>query len=106
MEQCCKHVQQSTQALEKLGFIINKEKSCLIPSQITKFLGFTLITKTMKMYNTDERKITIKNYINAVVRIKKIKIRQFSKFIGHLTSVCPGTPDGWIYTKNLKGKNT
>lgn len=41
-EECKKNVDITIQLLESLGFIINKEKSCLVPKQKCKFLGFLL----------------------------------------------------------------
>lgn len=45
---CLQNIQETTQLLEWLGFIVNWEKSCLVPSQSCKFLGFLLNSITRR----------------------------------------------------------
>lgn len=43
-EQMMSHTQQTIQHLETLGFLINREKSILIPIKVQPFLGFQFNT--------------------------------------------------------------
>lgn len=49
-----------------------------------------------------EKRINILNFVRDIARKKYIKIREFAKFLGVLTSACPAIPYGWIYTKGFE----
>lgn len=53
----------------------------------------------MKMSATKEKKDKIKKLCTIMKNQKKIKIRQFAKFIGYIISVCQATKYGWLHTK-------
>jgi len=47
--ECSANIKFSIELLQSLGFIINEEKSCRVPSQGCKFLGFILNSRTMTL---------------------------------------------------------
>lgn len=53
----------------------------------------------MTMRPTVEKKSKIEEVVKNMATNNKVNIREFSKFIGTLISVCPATKYGWLYTK-------
>lgn len=100
-EDCLKNVNDTCQLLQKLGFIINWEKSFLRPSRICKFLGFVYDSRQMKIIVPNDKKLKILALIKKFTLKKVCKIREFAKFIGMLVSICPGIKYGWLYTKRF-----
>jgi len=88
--------------LESLGFIINKSKSNLIPSQICTFLGFSFNSRNMTLELTQDKKTSIAAFISKIKSLKLCKIRYFSKFIGTLVSACPAVKYGRAHTKSFE----
>nr|CAI5852921.1 unnamed protein product [Callosobruchus analis] len=87
---------------QRLGFLINLEKSCLHPTQALQYLGFIFNSKTMTISPTKDKKQKIRDMTNKLLNQKKVTIRFFSRFIGHLISVCLATRYGWLNTKQFE----
>ena len=49
-EQCLEQAQLIIGLLEKLGYVINREKSVLEPTQRLEYLGFVINTVEMKLF--------------------------------------------------------
>ncbi|KAJ8945284.1 hypothetical protein NQ317_001091 [Molorchus minor] len=88
--------------LESLGFLINREKSMITPSQRCKFLGFVFDSMEMTLELTIEKRQKILCLIKQIKTTKFCKIRTFSQFIGLLISACPAIKYGKLYTKSLE----
>lgn len=101
-ENCIKAINFSIKTLEKLGFIINWEKSVLIPKNQVKFLGFVFDSVRMKLQLPDCKVLKLISFIQKFLRKKHCLIRQFSQLIGYIISVCPAVKYSWAYTKNLE----
>ncbi|XP_056637712.1 uncharacterized protein LOC130445848 [Diorhabda sublineata] len=100
--ECRDNINQTCSLLQRLGFVVNKEKSCLSPKREIKFLGFIFNTQKMTMRPTTDKKSKITAMVKAILKKRKIKIRDFSKFVGHLVSICPATQYGWLHTKQFE----
>lgn len=104
--ECLENVNKTVECLSKLGFIINYKKSNLTPSKSCTFLGFVLNSDSMCLQLPEEKRIKIFHKIELMMsnvsRKKMITIRDFARFIGTLTSVCPAIPYGWLYTKSFE----
>lgn len=98
-DECLTNVNTTKEFLESLGFVINKNKSVMMPSKICKFLGFVFNTVNMTITLPDEKKHRIKNRAIDLMRKNKCTIRYLAEFIGLLTSACPAVNYGWMYTK-------
>lgn len=96
---CTNCVTQTIKLLSSLGFIINNEKSKLLPSQCRKFLGFELNSVDMTLGLPIEKRNKILDFVQDISKRKNIRIRDFAKFLGVLTSACPAIFYGWMYTK-------
>lgn len=102
-EQKCKEsVQQTIYLLEKLGFIINKNKSQLKATQKIKFLGFILNSTEMKIQLPDDKKKNMLRLSHKFTVNNQYKIREFASLIGSLRSCCLAAKYGWVYMKDLE----
>lgn len=98
-DDCYVNVKHTCAFLEKLGFIINKDKSCLIPSTKCKFLGFVFDSQKMIMELPSDKKDKIKRNVQLCLNIRKCKLREFARTIGLLVSACPAIQYSWMRTK-------
>lgn len=75
--------------LENLGFLINQEKSVVVPSHVTEFLGFTVNSETMTLSLPKENVIKIKqNCLDLASRQQSVSARDLAQLhvIGRLTA--------------------
>lgn len=91
------NLSQTKQILECLGFIINEEKSCMIPQKSCKYLGFIIDSEKFHIRLTDKKRKLIKHDLLQFKKIKRCTIRSFARLVGLLTSACPAVQYGWLY---------
>ncbi|XP_066586787.1 uncharacterized protein [Prorops nasuta] len=101
-EDCLRNVRASIKTLESLGFLINYEKSKLVPLKIRKFLGFELDSEKMMLYIPQERKREIRMLVTKFLRLEKIQIRKFASLIGSLVAVSHAVRYAWLYIKRME----
>nr|CAI5869207.1 unnamed protein product [Callosobruchus analis] len=77
-----KNANKVVKVLTSLGFIINKDKCILSPTQECKFLGFT--------------------FNSSISYSKNCSIRNLAAYIGVLVAACPATQYGWAQVKLLE----
>lgn len=99
---CADNISQTRCIFESLGFVINKEKSCLVPRTTCKYLGFVIDSKKYHVKLPDEKRMQIKKELNLFIQLKRCKIRCFARLLGLLTSACPAIQYGWLYTKQME----
>lgn len=99
---CYKNVHTISELLQSLGFVINKEKSCLTPQKYCKYLGFMLNSQDMTLSLPSQKADNIKSNILSLKSKKECKIREFAQLLGLLNSACPDVKYGLLYTKLLK----
>ena len=68
--------------LENLGFVINLEKSNLVPSQVVLFLGFVVDSKKMSFSLPDSKIQSIRLSAQTLLNQRKVSLRKLSQFIG------------------------
>lgn len=96
--ECYENILKTKWILKSLWFLINNNKSCLVPSQRSTYLGFCY--DSVKMISLPpEKRNNIFKLAKKFSKHKKCKIRDFARFLGSLASVCPATRYGWLYTK-------
>lgn len=100
--QCLLNVEKTKETLESLGFILNFEKSNLIPSQECKFLGFILNSVQFTIELTQDKRQKIVSLAKSFETKSRCRIRDLAQCIGVLISACPGVKYGWLYTKLLE----
>lgn len=96
---CNNNVHKTCSLLQTLGFLINKEKSCLTPNTQCKFLGFIFNSHKMILELPIDKKEKIKSFVRNFLHIRKCKLRDFARLIGLLISACPAIRFGWMHTK-------
>lgn len=100
--ECYRDLVYTTNLLESLGFVINHEKSTLVPSKNQKFLGFNFDTNKMTLELPLDKKLKILKLVHIFQNRETCKIRELAKFIGTLISACPAVKYGWLYMKALE----
>jgi hypothetical protein len=85
-----------------LGFIRNREKSCLVPSQEFVFLGvwYDLIRALARP--PEDRWMKIQDWTRALLRRTASPASQWCKVLGLLTSVQDVVPLGRLYVRKLQ----
>lgn len=95
-DECRKNINTSIQLLQSLGFIINFEKSQIIPSYECKYLGFNFNSLDMSLSLPEDK---INKTLKLLLRIRNkshCRIREFAQLIGTLISNCPAVPYGYL----------
>ena len=99
---CVNNVNRTVLVLENLGFVLNKQKSQLIPSTVCKFLGLELDSEKMWIQLPQDKRLKIYNLVEKFRNLKRCKIREFSSFIGSLGFCCQAATYGWMYMKEFE----
>lgn len=100
--ECFENIKLTLNLLENLGFIINYEKSSLVPKMQCKFLGFIFDSVKMTITLPEEKRIKIEKSIKKFAKLKYCKLREFAKLLGLLTSACPAVDYGMLHTRSLE----
>ena len=72
------HTKAVTDHLLALGFLVNWKKSCLIPSQVSVFLGIELNSVTMQARLSLERRRRMLTRVSGLCAARKVSVRQCS----------------------------
>ena len=102
--ECEKNIVETRKILEKLGFIINYNKSSLIPATTCTYLGFYYDSKKFTVALPLEKCSRMLKLIASYKSKKSCKVRVFAMFLGSLISCCPVVPYGWVHTKMFERK--
>lgn len=106
VQDCQFNVLKTVNLLQKLGFIINYQKSCLNASQTITYLGFYYDSRELTISLPVIKQYKILQLLKSIGRKKSCKIREFARFIGSLISCCPALPYSWMYVKNFESLKT
>ncbi|KAL7299668.1 hypothetical protein TKK_0007426 [Trichogramma kaykai] len=101
-EKCQENINETIKLLESLSFIINYEKSDLVPAQQCRFLGMMIDTNKFCISLPDEKKDNILKLIKSLLHSKVCTIRDFAKVIGKLVATCPALDYANLYIKELE----
>ncbi|KAK7898748.1 hypothetical protein WMY93_019601 [Mugilogobius chulae] len=88
--------------VDRLGLKVNLEKSCLVPSQLSTFLGVTLDTTTMLARPSVARVDDILLMLSQFRLGKKLPYIMFLRLLGKLTSVTQVVPLGLLTLRPLQ----
>lgn len=95
-----RQVHRDTSALihhvSQLGLTVNYAKSCLVPSQLTTFIGLTLDSKCMLASLTRRRVEAILQLLLPFRRDRRLQYSLFLRLLGMLTSVTSVEPLGLL----------
>ncbi len=95
-------VQDTTEMLSSLGFIIHDEKSVLEPTQVIQFLGFKLDTVDYSVKVPNEKALDIIQSCEYLLNKTKPSIREVAQTIGKIVAVFPAAQYGPLHYRNLE----
>ena len=75
--------------LESLGFIINKEKSILKPTQVLTFLGFTINSVNMTLNLPHDKVTAIQSQCRQLLTLSSVTLRTIAQILGTLEAARP-----------------
>lgn len=99
---CLDNVEFTFQLLQKTGFLVNSEKSQMIPSQKIQFLGFILNSIDMTVSLPIDKKERIISLCSELLNNSYHTIRFIAKVIGVLVSSLPGVRYGELFYRYLE----
>lgn len=100
--ECERNITETINLLQCLGFVINFDKSSLLPTQTCRFLGFMYNSTNMTISLPSEKRNNIARLVLKFQSLPVCTIRDFANLIGTLTAACPAVRYGWVYTKQLE----
>ena len=103
-KECTENVHGTRLLLEKLSFIVNREKSQLKPATKRKFLGFILNSKEMKIQLPMGKRDKVLKLLENYKVHSYCKIRDFASMKCTLGSSCLASKCGWAHMKDLERK--
>ena len=83
---CLQHTQTLVTLCQELGWLVNKEKSELVPKQVFNFVGYQFDLKEGRVRPTEERWQTLTDKIKSILSDPVCPVRQFMSLIGLLTA--------------------
>ena len=83
---CLQHTQTLITLCQELGWLVNKEKSELVPKQVFNFVGYQFDLKEGRVKPTPERWQTLTDKIQSILSGLVCPVRQFMSLIGLLTA--------------------
>ncbi|KAK3092616.1 hypothetical protein FSP39_005025 [Pinctada imbricata] len=100
--ECWENIKTTVDKLQKLGFIINIEKSVFIPKQEMVFLGFILNSKEMTVRLPREKVHNIQALCRKMRFSDEVEILQVSQLLGLMVASFPGVEYGSLYYRRLE----
>ena len=88
--------------LESLGFIVNYEKSHLVPTQEIEFLGLLVNSKNLTLILPGEKLRKLRKRCKQLLEIPDLSIRELSKFLVLLTSSIQAIFPAPLHFRNLQ----
>ena len=101
-EECANNTKIALSLLQRLGFVINFEKSCLEPSKICQHLGCIINSEEMTVELTKKKKENIKTIVDNMINEKNCTFEQLMSIIGKIVAACPSVKFGWRFYKELE----
>lgn len=102
-DMCLENINDTVNILENLGFVINQEKSTMVPEKTVTFLGFIISSETMTI-KIPEKKINKLKLKTGKILSRRCNnsIREVSELLGILNSYTIACPLGLLYCKRLE----
>ena len=101
-DECHQNVQLTKELFEKLGFLINTDKSVFTPSHRLTMLGFVLDSQEMTVQPTEDKIVKIL----AMCREKRAQqlctLKDLAKLIGSLVALFPGVEYGPLHYREME----
>ena len=83
---CLQHTQTLVKMCQKLGWLVNAEKSELEPKQVFNFVGYQFDLRSGRVRPTPDRWQSLQDKIKSLLLLPTCPVRQFMSLIGLLTA--------------------
>ena len=84
------------QMCSMLGIVVNLEKSSLVSSQMTVYLGMVLVSLSLRAFPTPKRIETVQEQITGFLSSRRQNVVSWRALLGRLTSLCHLVPGDWL----------
>ena len=101
-QRCSDSLSLVVRTLQNCGFLINVKKSLLIPAQGAPVLGFWIDSVQESISLGIEKKNSLIKTFSKAVTEKRVKIREFARWIGLCISILPCFPHGKMKYRQLE----
>ena len=101
-KECLLNISDTQSLFSSLGFVINMEKSAVIPAQRITFLGFVLDSVSMTITLTIDKKAKVKAICEAMQHKHETTITEVAQLVGTLVSSLTGVQFGKLHYRNLE----
>ena len=101
-DDCSNNVQDTVHLFSKVAFLLNKEKSILVPSHELTFLGLILNSLMMTVRPTPEKAEKLKQKCSAVLTKTHLSIHDVSEVICLMVSMFPGVEYAQLFYRSLE----
>ena len=88
--------------VNKLGFLVNKGKSQLIPTQFPAFLGSTLDLINMLIFPSEKRVVKVLRLASSLLARSPQPAKTWQKLSGHLSSLRELVPMAVTHTRHIQ----
>lgn len=99
---CEQNISETKKLLVSLGFLINKEKSQLIPVQEIKYLGFIFCSKPKSLRLPNEKREKVQSLCKQLLCSDYITAESLASALGYFNSVSPAVPYSPLYLRQLE----
>ena len=83
---CLQHTQKLVEICQKLGWLVNLDKSELVPKQVFDFVGYQFDLQAVRVRPTPDQWQSLQNKIWEILSLPTCPVRQFMSLIGLLTA--------------------
>ncbi|KAM4702972.1 uncharacterized protein WCC33_011531 [Rhinophrynus dorsalis] len=102
----CIHTEWTIRLLTDLGFLINWEKSELIPSQRIQFLGFIVDSLQASLSLPGSKIRMIRKEIRSILRLEQFSLRKLARVVGLLSASIQAIFPGPLHYRALQRLKT
>ena len=97
-----RQIHQIISLLELLGFVVNREKSQLLPTQVILYLGFLINSKEMKIKMADEKVTQLMALCSGARQKRILSVRELATLLGKMTSTLPAIFQAPLWYRELQ----
>ena len=101
-EMAVDYVEAMVYLLECLGFVINKEKSVLVPDQTLEFLGLMVDTVNMELRLPLHKMKMIRVESQKLLREEVISVRALARLLGKMNATACVVPPAPLFYRHLQ----
>ena len=101
-EELGRQLGQITSLLESLGFVINKDKSQLLPVQTIQYLGFLVNSREMRIRLIEEKVGQTTTACRKAREKGSLSVRELARLISKMTATLPAVLPATLWYRELQ----